>query len=68
MQPADFTAKVEALLAQGRLPVEVRELLTTRIAQDWPAGVVLTDDYAPFDLLIGRGAEPMPTNVPSSSR
>ena len=60
MQPADFTAKVEALLAQGRLPVEVRELLATRIERDWPAGVVLTDDYAPFDLLIGRGPEPTP--------
>jgi len=68
MQPADFTAKVEALLAQGRLPVEARELLATRIEQAWPAGVVLTDDYAPFDLLIGRGAEPVPGHAPSSVR
>src|SRR5574341_938258 len=65
MKPADFAAKVEALLAQGRLPVEARELLATRIEQEWPAGVILTDDYAPFDLLIGRGAEPVPGHVPA---
>ena len=68
MRPADLGAKVEALLAQGRLPFEARELLATRIEQEWPAGVVLTDDYAPFDLLIGRGAEPTPGDVSSSSR
>jgi SAM-dependent methyltransferase len=68
MKPADWGAKVEALLAQGRLPFEARELLATRIEQEWPAGVVLTDDYAPFDLLIGRGAEPTPGDGPSSSR
>jgi hypothetical protein len=66
-RPADWGAKVEALLAQGRLPFEARELLATRIEQEWPAGVVLTDDYAPFDLLIGRGAEPTPGDGPSSS-
>ncbi|MEK7294092.1 MAG: hypothetical protein AAB049_03845, partial [Nitrospirota bacterium] len=68
MKPADLPAKVEALLAQGRLPFEARELLATRIEQEWPAGVVLTDDYAPFDLLIGRGAEPTPGHVPASSQ
>lgn len=68
MRPADFGAKVEALLAQGRLPVEARELLAMRIEQEWPAGIVLTDDYAPYDLLIGRGGEPTPGNVPSSSQ
>ena len=66
--PADFSAKVEALLAQGRLPVELHELMATRIEQDWPAGIVLTDDYAPYDLLIGRGAEPTPVTAPSSSQ
>lgn len=64
---AGFTAKVEALLAQRRLPVEVRELMKTRIAEEWPAGVVLTDDYAPYDLLIGREPEPTPVAVPAPS-
>jgi spermidine synthase len=68
MKPADFSVKVEALLTQGRLPIEARELLATRIEREWPVGVILTDDYAPFDLLIGRGAEPMPGNAPPSSR
>ena len=68
MKPTDFTAKVDALLASGRLPIEARELLATRIEQEWPAGVVLTDDYAPYDLLIGRGAELTPGTVPPSSR
>jgi spermidine synthase len=67
MKSADFAAKVEALLAQGRLPVELHELLATRIERDWAAGVVLTDDYAPYDLLIGRGAEPAPGTAPSPS-
>jgi len=60
--PAEFMAKVQALLAQGRLPVELHELMATKIEQDWPAGIVLTDDYAPYDLLIGRGAEPVPSS------
>lgn len=68
MTPSDFEAKVEALLAQGRLPVEARALLATRIEQEWPAGVVLTDDYAPYDLLIGRGEEPAPGPAPTSSQ
>jgi hypothetical protein len=36
-------------------------LMATKIEQDWPAGIVLTDDYAPYDLLVGRGAEPAPS-------
>jgi spermidine synthase len=66
--PSDFQARVEALLAQGRLPVELHELMAARIAQDWPAGIVLTDDYAPYDLLIGRGAEPVPDSASSPSQ
>jgi spermidine synthase len=66
--PTGFRDKVETLLAQGRLPVELHELMDARIEQDWPAGVVLTDDFAPYDLLIGRGEEAGPGNVPSSSQ
>ena len=57
---ADVTARIQALLAQGRLPVELPELMAAKIEKDWLAGIVLTDDYAPYDLLIGRGAEPTP--------
>jgi spermidine synthase len=55
----EFRARVEALVAQGRLPIELPDLLATRIEQEWPPGVVLTDDYAPYDLLMGKGADPM---------
>lgn len=58
--PADMKGRIDALLAQGRAPIELEELLATRIEQEWSAGIVLTDDYAPYDLLIGRGAEPVP--------
>jgi len=58
--PADFRARVDALVAAGRLPIELQDLLATRIEQEWPPGVVLTDDYAPYDLLIGQGGELMP--------
>jgi hypothetical protein len=29
-------------------------LLMSRRTSEWPYGLVLTDDYAPYDLLIGR--------------
>jgi hypothetical protein len=65
---AGFSAKVEFLVGQRRLPVELHELIRTRIDEDWPPGVVLTDDYAPYDLLIGREAELIPsrTSAPSN--
>jgi spermidine synthase len=49
----EFLTSVERLVAQRRLPFELPLLLTTRREQGWPPGVVLTDDYAPFDLLMG---------------
>ncbi len=50
----EFSALVQKLVAERRLPFELPALLATRREQDWPPGVVLTDDYAPFDLLMGR--------------
>ncbi|THJ22840.1 MAG: hypothetical protein CAF45_009535 [Nitrospira sp. CG24E] len=44
---------VHRLIEQQRLPFEVMDLLGTRRTQPWEAGLVLTDDHAPFDLLIG---------------
>jgi len=59
LAPETLKSKVSALLLQRRLPIEAEELQATRITQDWPAGTVLTDDYAPYDLLIGgTGAPP----------
>jgi spermidine synthase len=49
----DFAAKVAALVERQRLPPEAVALLATRRREPWQAGAVLTDDYAPYDLLIG---------------
>jgi hypothetical protein len=42
------------LIEQRKLPGEVASLLRDRVAQPWQPGLILTDDYAPFDLLMGR--------------
>lgn len=49
----DFAAKVAALVERQRLPSEAIALLSTRRTEPWESGAVLTDDYAPYDLLIG---------------
>jgi hypothetical protein len=41
------------LVEQQRLPFEAIALLETYRTQPWEVGLVLTDDYAPYDLLIG---------------
>ena len=48
-----IAANVNRLVEQQRLPFEAIALLATHRTQPWEAGVVLTDDYAPYDLLIG---------------
>jgi spermidine synthase len=47
------------LVEQQRLPFEAIALLGTRRIQPWEAGVVLTDNYAPYDLLIGSSRSEM---------
>ena len=50
---SDFVTKVAHMIEQQRLPPEAIALLHTRRTQPWAPGVILTDDYAPYDLLIG---------------
>ncbi|WP_455377435.1 spermidine synthase [Petrachloros mirabilis] len=50
---AKFVARVAPLVEQQRLPVEAIALLHTHRERAWDPGVVLSDDYAPYDLLIG---------------
>ena len=52
-KPSTIAANVNRLVEQQRLPFEAIALLATHRTQPWEAGVVLTDDYAPYDLLIG---------------
>lgn len=49
-----FAAKVAELAMNRRLPMEAIALLNDRQTEPWSPGVVLTDDFAPYDLLIGR--------------
>jgi spermidine synthase len=53
----EFASRVSALAANGRLPMEALALLSTRRIEPWRAGLALTDDYAPYDLLIGRAVD-----------
>jgi hypothetical protein len=51
--PSSMVANVNKLIERQRLPFETVALLATHRAQQWELGVELTDDYAPYDLLIG---------------
>jgi hypothetical protein len=51
--PSTMVANVNRLVKQQRLPFETIALLAAHRTQPWEAGVELTDDYAPYDLLIG---------------
>jgi spermidine synthase len=48
-----IATNVNRLVEQQRLPFEAIALLGTHRVQPWEAGVMLTDNYAPYDLLIG---------------
>lgn len=61
MRDAEFLSRVAELVANRRLPGELLDLLASRERKEWQRGVVLTDDYAPFDLLVGRGANGAPS-------
>lgn len=47
-------AKVTEMAMNRHIPMEAIALLHTRREDPWPAGVELTDDFAPYDLLIGK--------------
>ncbi len=53
----DFLSKVIPLVDQQRLPSEAITLLSTHRLQPWAPGMILTDNYAPYDLLIGSNVQ-----------
>ncbi len=53
MRQSDFAERVRDMIARHRLPSEVSHLLGSRRELAWDQGVILTDDFAPFDLLMG---------------
>lgn len=52
--PEHMIAKVSEMAMNRQLPMEAISLLNTRRTEPWPTGVELSDDFAPYDLLIGR--------------
>jgi spermidine synthase len=50
---ATIVSNVSRLVEQQRLPFETIALLAAHRTQLWEAGVEVTDDYAPYDLLVG---------------
>ena len=54
--PNHLVAKVTEMARAHQLPAEAVALLSTRRIEPWPAGFELSDDFAPYDLLIGREA------------
>lgn len=54
MTTEGFAVKVEDLIREKLLPEQALELMSSRVTTSWGQGLILTDDYAPYDLLIGR--------------
>jgi spermidine synthase len=54
MARSQFLEHVARLIGDRKLPQEALALLQDRIDLPNQSGIVLTDDYAPFDLLMGR--------------
>jgi len=52
--PDRIIAKITEMAMNRQLPMEAIALLHTRRTDPWPAGVELSDDFAPYDLLIGN--------------
>jgi len=49
-----FIEKVTGMAMNQQLPSEAVALLNTHRTNPWPMGFELTDDFAPYDVLIGR--------------
>lgn len=49
----EIVERITESVSKNRLPPEALPLIGSRREQSWPAGMTLTDDYAPFDLLMG---------------
>ncbi len=54
MSLADAKAQAAHLMAHQRLPNDAADLWETQRREPWPDGTVLTDEFAPYDLLMGK--------------
>ena len=55
MASEEFSRATIALLNQDRMPPEVLPFLQHARHPDWNPGLILTDDFAPFNILQGSG-------------
>jgi len=55
MRSPDFANATIALLNQGKMPHEVFTFLTSGESPQWKPGLILTDDFSPFNILLGSG-------------
>ena len=55
MDSDEFAVATMILLNQGKMPPEVLPFLNSAKAPDWNPGLILTDDFSPFDILQGSG-------------
>jgi spermidine synthase len=63
----EFILRVQSLVQARRLPPESMSLLASHRADPWPSGLILTDDFAPYDLLVGSSVrEGTPDNGPAA--
>ena len=59
----DMVTRIQSQVEAHRLPPEATALLATRRHKPWLPGLRLTDDYTPYDLLIGSHAVEMSPDV-----
>ena len=62
----ELVSRIHEQVEAHRMPPEAVGLLASRRTGPWPAGLTLTDDYTPYDLLVGSQlGEPQPDGRPS---
>ena len=55
MRSQDFANTTTELLNKGKMPPEVFSFLASVGYPEWQPGQILTDDFSPFDILLGSG-------------
>ena len=55
MRSPKFANATIELLNQGKMPHEVFTFLSSAASPEWQPGLILTDDFAPFNILLGSG-------------
>ena len=55
MRTPDLVNTAIMLLNKGKMPHEIFAFLTSSDSPEWESGQILTDDFSPFDILLGSG-------------